>query len=167
MKITLTETLIDSLSTLPQESVNHILNTCRELISLDNDAIEQYELPDDAPQPLRDIVANMQKRAAAARRRRERQAAKTAKVAENNTVETPSAPIAAPASPTIDPEYAAAITLLFSDTAIDTTERCALMNKLIVYITERINPSSQPAPVPETPQKKSRRKRRKRNRRRH
>ncbi|MDE7472317.1 MAG: hypothetical protein K2M68_01905 [Muribaculaceae bacterium] len=57
MKITLTETFIDSITTLPNMIANQVLNTCRELMKLDNDAIEQYELPADAPQLLHDIVA--------------------------------------------------------------------------------------------------------------
>ncbi|MDE6402610.1 MAG: hypothetical protein K2K86_02245 [Muribaculaceae bacterium] len=83
MKITLTQSLIDSLTTLSPETAIQVLNTCRELIQLDNDAIERYELAEDAPAVLHDILCNMKKRVAAARRRRERREAKAAEAARN------------------------------------------------------------------------------------
>ncbi|MBD5366805.1 MAG: hypothetical protein HDR82_07340 [Bacteroides sp.] len=172
MKITLTETFIDSITTLPNMIANQVLNTCRELIKLDNDAIEQYELPADAPQLLHDIVTDMKKRAIAARRRRERREAKAqaqtqsrsdlqAQSVSDTTTTTP-----APAT-TVTPEYAEAINLLFSDSTIHTPEHRALMHKLVVFIADRISASPQESVVQTTgtTSKKSRRKR-KRNRRR-
>ena len=162
MKITLTESLIDSLTTLSPESANQVLNACRELMKLDNDAIEQYEIEADAPQVLHDIVANMKKRAAAARRRRERREAKAAQVeaAETMSIET-----AEPAVNAVNPEYAEAIDLLFSDTPISTHRQCELMHRLVVFITERLTPTAQqPTPAPTATGKKSRRRRHRRSR---
>ena len=162
MKITLTESFIDDLMSLSQESANQVLNTCRELMKLDNDAIEQYELSDDAPLPLRDIVANMKKRAVAARRRRERREAKA--LAQTQAAPVPVSPTPSTSGPTVSPELVEAINLLFSDTAITTSEHHALMHKLVVFITERINPT----PAPKVSHSKSRRNRRRnRKRRRH
>ena len=159
MKITLTETFIDSITTLPNMIANQVLNTCRELIKLDNDAIEQYELPADAPQLLHDIVADMKKRAIAARRRRERREAKARTQAQPKATPTPGTAVA--------PEYADAINLLFSGTAIHTPEHRELMHKLVVFITERLSPETQqPVQQAGSVSKKSRRDRRRRNRKR-
>ena len=162
MKITLTETFIDDLMSLSQESANQVLNTCRELMKLDNDSIEQYVLPDDAPLPLKDIVANMKKRAVAARRRRERREAKA--LAQTQAAPAPVSPTPSTPGPTVSPELAEAINLLFSDTAITTSEHHALMHKLVVFITERITPTSQPTPPDKKPCRKRRRRNRKRRR---
>ena len=157
MKITLTESLIDSLTTLSPESANQVLNACRELMKLDNDAIEQYELEADAPQALHDIVANMKKRAAAARRRRERREAKAAQATLTVGTDVPAKPV--------NHEYAEAIDLLFSDTPISTHHQCELMHRLVVFITERLTPATQqPTPAPTATGKKSRRRRHRRSR---
>ncbi|MDE7387050.1 MAG: hypothetical protein K2N28_07930 [Muribaculaceae bacterium] len=165
MKITLTESLIDSLTVLSPESANQVLNACRELMKLDNDAIEQYELEADAPQSLHDIVANMKKRAAAARRRRERREAKAAQMEAAETTPIETAEPAAKAVNAVNPEYAEAIALLFSDTPISTHRQCELMHRLVVFITERLTPTTQQStPAPTATGKKSRRRRHRRSR---
>lgn len=74
MKIILTENLIDKLMEQSPEMTVQVLATCRELVRLDNDAIESYQLAPDAPPVLIDIVTDMKKRAIRSRRRRERAA---------------------------------------------------------------------------------------------
>lgn len=78
MKITLSAKFIDSLMNLTIEQQHVVLNSCKELMELDNDGVEAYEPTEDAPELLHEIHANMKKRVAAARRREERRRETTA-----------------------------------------------------------------------------------------
>lgn len=71
MKIILEIHVVADMASRSPEEVMSILNQCKELAMLDNDAIEKYEVAPEAPKPLVEIVENMKKRAVAARRRKE------------------------------------------------------------------------------------------------
>ena len=142
MKITLSETLIDSLMSQSPETAMQVIATCRELIKLDNDAIEQYQLSPDAPQPLHDIVNDMKKRAAAARRRRQRREAKVAAAKATNTHTTPQ-----PANQkiAISPTHLEAINLLFSNSTTFSDGQMEVMHQFIQFIIGRL---TTPTPTP-------------------
>ena len=71
MKIILEIHVVADMASRSPEEVMSILNQCKKLAMLDNEAIEKYEIDPEAPKPLIEIIENMKKRAIAARRRKE------------------------------------------------------------------------------------------------
>lgn len=72
---TISSTFFADVLQLDQQSQHYVLSTCQQLADSDEQTVEQYELPADAPGVLADFVKRLKRRIRGARRRRERPAA--------------------------------------------------------------------------------------------
>ena len=81
--ITLSRRFFTDILSLSPESQTRVLSTCKRLADSDDDAIEQYQLPADAPDVLADFVKRLKRRVNSARRRRERRAAAPVQSSKN------------------------------------------------------------------------------------
>ncbi|MDE7472120.1 MAG: hypothetical protein K2M68_00895 [Muribaculaceae bacterium] len=141
MKITLTPKLADTLlKMLPEESY-YVLHVCKSLMELDDDAIENFQLEDDEPPLLHDILNEMKKRVAAARRRSQRRAAKTADKKANPQANATSTAVTA-APDTVDSSvavYTDAIAAMFANPATVTPSQFKRIMELAGRILRYIN----------------------------
>ena len=132
MKITLTPQFVDSLMAQSPETAMQVLATCKQLMELDNDTIENYTLPADAHPIVSEILANMKKRAVAARRRRERTSQRKAATVTtgNSSVDKELKSAGA--------DYQEALNLLFTDNARLSTKQYNLMLQFLNAIATRL-----------------------------
>ena len=92
--ITLSTTFFTDMLALSPETQIRVLAICQQLAAGDEDTIEQFQLPADAPDVLADFVKRLKRRVRAARRRRQRAATqpKTAKKTEATVTPQPARP---------------------------------------------------------------------------
>lgn len=72
---TIPATFFTDILTLSHDTQIYVLTTCQQLIGSDDDAIERYQLPADAPALLVDFVKRLKRRVRNSQKRRTRRAA--------------------------------------------------------------------------------------------
>ncbi|MDE7386394.1 MAG: hypothetical protein K2N28_04590 [Muribaculaceae bacterium] len=72
---TIPSTFFTDILSLSPDTQIYVLTTCQQLIGSDDDAIERYQLPADAPALLVDFVKRLKRRVLNSKKRRARRAA--------------------------------------------------------------------------------------------